>query len=622
MRKQQLAFVGMWIAALAAMGLLYVYEERGRAPGRTRSSDEAVIHDVDEGPTGEPREATLTEAAIPEGPPTEYRGDRRHTGRSPFVGPARPGVFWQTETEHHVVGQAVVDRDGNAYFGSRDHFFYSVSRTGGLRWRRDLGGDIYASPALDGQGHVYVGSDSNFFFCLDAATGEVVWDVRTEGDVDTAVAIGPDGTLVFASGEEVWAVAPDGTTRWRFHARIKIFSAPAIDDDGTVYVGAQDDHVYAIAPDGTMRWSFRLPDDVDSAVVIGDDGTLYFGCDDRRVYALDRNGHQRWVSDVGGYVRAPVALGADRDLIVPIFGPHARVASLDRTTGEERWSFAISPTEATDSGVGSGPVVDAEGNVYFGADDDFVYAIDRRGALRWVFQAGGNVDGDPVITPDGTLLVGADDHHMYALRADAIERGADAGVEMGPATQQVRQQNEEILRLLGTPASDARDEQLVAILTGLLDVDAMGGRALGSATLTAAQRTEFDGLLRRLVERNYRENLERLRDYRVTYSGQETTDDGVVVHASARSAGSSTEPAVEIDYAMHLVGSTWRAFDVVTDGASLVQNYQAQFNRIITRDGVDALLQRMRDRLARPEASGQVDPETPAEAPAAPSASP
>ena len=118
--------------------------------------------------------ATLTEAAIPEGPPTEYRGDRRHTGRSPFVGPSRPGVFWETETRHHVVGQAVVDRDGNAYFGSRDHFFYSVSRTGGLRWRRDLGGDIYASPALDGNGHVYIGSDSNFFFCLDAATGEVV----------------------------------------------------------------------------------------------------------------------------------------------------------------------------------------------------------------------------------------------------------------------------------------------------------------------------------------------------------------------------------------------------------------------------------------------------------------
>lgn len=433
MRKQHLAFAGMWIVAIAAMAFLYLREESGRAPRRTRSTDEALVIDVEsEHPEPSSLEPTAAQAAIPEQPPLSYRGDRRHTGQSPYAGPARPGVFWQLDTHHPVVSQPVVDRDGNAYVGSRDHVFYSISRTGGVRWRRDLGGDIYSTAALDDHGHVLVGSDADFFFCLDATDGEVLWDIHTDFDVDTGIAIGPDGTIYFGSGEELWAVDGEGHPRWRFRARVKIFSAPAVADDGTIYFGAQDDYFYALAPDGHLLWRVRSdrPDDNDSSAVVGDDGTIYFGSDDRRVYALDRNGHVLWRAEVGGYVRAPMALGRRSDLIVPIFGPHARVASLDRATGEQRWSFAAAASQATDSGVGSGPIVDRDGTIYFGADDDFVYAVDPDGGLRWVFHAGANVDGDPILTPDGALLIGSDDGNVYALRADAIPaqpRTHDAG---------------------------------------------------------------------------------------------------------------------------------------------------------------------------------------------------
>jgi phospholipid transport system substrate-binding protein len=191
---------------------------------------------------------------------------------------------------------------------------------------------------------------------------------------------------------------------------------------------------------------------------------------------------------------------------------------------------------------------------------------------------------------------------LLALPTLALAQG-------GPATRYVRQRNEEVDRLLATPASAARDQQITAILTDLLDFSELSRRALGShwATLTPAQQTEFSSLLQQLVERNYRENLERIRDYQVTYTGEETTADGVVVHMNARSRASRREPAVEIHYSMHLVGSAWRVYDVVTDGASLVRNYQQQFNRIITRDGFDALLTRMRDRLAHPEGAAHHD---------------
>jgi outer membrane protein assembly factor BamB len=236
------------------------------------------------------------------------------------------------------------------------------------------------------------------------------------GDVDTGIAFAPDGSLIFAAGEDVWSVGRDGTPRWRFHARIKIYSAPAIDDDGTVYVGAQDDFFYAIAPDGRLRWRVEIHDDVDSSPVIGDDGTIYFGSDNREVQALDRNGRELWRADVGGYVRAPLSLGRRGDVLVPVFGPTPRLVSLDARTGEERWSFSVDAGASSDLGVGTAPLVDVDGNIYFGADDGFIYAISADGALRWVHHTEDRVDSDPVLGLDGTLYVGSDDDHLYAIR--------------------------------------------------------------------------------------------------------------------------------------------------------------------------------------------------------------
>lgn len=416
MDRRKLALGGMWALALLGVGALYWTMERGGGDARRRDTSGVTTYDAEDAPLDEERPAAAM-APIVAGPPLESRGDRRHTGRSAFAGPATATVRNRFDTHANIAGAAVVDAEGNAYVGSLDHHVYAIGADGLERWNRDLGGPVYATPALDPEAHrLYVGSDSDFFFCLDANTGEVIWHLRTEGDVDTGVAFAPDGTLVFSAGEDVWKVARDGTPQWRFHARIKIYSAPAIDDDGTIYVGAQDDYFYAIAADGRLRWRVDIDDDIDSSPVIGDDGTIYFGSDSRRVHALDRNGHELWRAEVGGYVRAPLALGRRDDVIVPVFGPTPRLISLDARTGEERWSFAVDAGSSSDLGVGTAPQVDRDGNIYFGADDSFIYAVSADGALRWVHHTDDRVDSDPVLGVDGTLYVGSDDDHLYAIR--------------------------------------------------------------------------------------------------------------------------------------------------------------------------------------------------------------
>jgi outer membrane protein assembly factor BamB len=415
--RRKIALGGMWVLALAGVGALYWTVERGGGDARRRETDGAPTFDAEDEPLGEERAASSPMAPIPEGPPLETRGDRRHTGRTSVAGPSTATVRYRFDTHGNIAGAAVVDAAGNAYVGSLDHHVYAIGADGRERWNRDLGGPVYVTPALDpAENRLYVGADSDFFFCLDATTGEVIWHLRTEGDVDTGIAFAPDGSLIFAAGEDVWSVGRDGTPRWRFHARIKIYSAPAIDDDGTVYVGAQDDFFYAIAPDGRLRWRVEIHDDVDSSPVIGDDGTIYFGSDNREVQALDRNGRELWRADVGGYVRAPLSLGRRGDVLVPVFGPTPRLVSLDARTGEERWSFSVDAGASSDLGVGTAPLVDVDGNIYFGADDGFIYAISADGALRWVHHTEDRVDSDPVLGLDGTLYVGSDDDHLYAIR--------------------------------------------------------------------------------------------------------------------------------------------------------------------------------------------------------------
>ncbi|AKF08416.1 PQQ-binding-like beta-propeller repeat protein [Sandaracinus amylolyticus] len=410
--RRWLAFVGMWVAAIAAMVVIYVTQERAPDP-RARSADAAPVHDHQARAEGAITSAPPRPAEP--GPPRQFRSDRRHTARSAFAGPASAALAWEVETGGHVSAQPVVGEDGTIYVGSHDHHLYAITRDGRVRWRRDLGGPIYSTAAL-ADGRVYVGSDADRFFAIDATSGEIVWHLDTEDDADTGVAIAPDGTLVFGAGEDVFAVDREGTVRWRFRTGLKVFATPAIDEDGTVYVGSQDDHVYAIAPDGRMRWRFQTRDDVDGSPAIGDDGTIYAGSDDHRVYALHRDGTLRWSTDVDGDVRAPLGLG-EGVVYAGVFAPHPRVVALDAASGQERWSFAITAGESGGS-VSSGPLVDRDGNVYFGADDDFVYSLDPGGRLRWFFRAHGNVDGEPIITPEGLLIVGADDHRVRALRAE------------------------------------------------------------------------------------------------------------------------------------------------------------------------------------------------------------
>jgi phospholipid transport system substrate-binding protein len=151
-----------------------------------------------------------------------------------------------------------------------------------------------------------------------------------------------------------------------------------------------------------------------------------------------------------------------------------------------------------------------------------------------------------------------------------------------------------------TPSkAEARNLQLFKTLDELLDYNALSREALRDhwAGLSSTQQTEFVDLLKQLVERNYRKNLESTLDYDIRYLNQTAQSDETIVHTVARSKKNRRAPEIRIDYTLKKNQGAWRVVDVITDGVSLIRNYRNQFNRIINRDGWDELLKRMRKRI-------------------------
>lgn len=191
------------------------------------------------------------------------------------------------------------------------------------------------------------------------------------------------------------------------------------------------------------------------------------------------------------------------------------------------------------------------------------------------------------IAPLAALTVGIFAALPAAAQADAAQRFLE-------------QKHDAVERVMRRPANAQRDATLTRMLTELLDYEELSRRSLGShwEAQSAEGRAEFVDLLRQLVERNYRNNLQRTLSFEVRYEGAEARGEETLVRTRARDRNNRRAPAIAIDYLLKREGSAWRVVDLTVDeGLSMVQNYQRQFNRIIRREGWDGLMNRMRSRL-------------------------
>jgi len=183
-----------------------------------------------------------------------------------------------------------------------------------------------------------------------------------------------DEGVIYTCLEDLYAIHPNGTLKWKYDDWYGTVdhAAPAIDENGTVYVGVahnvfNSNDFYAFYPNGTVKWIYLVGDDVLSSPAIGDDGVIYFG-GGKNFYAVYPNGTLKWKYKAGDYF----------------------------------W--------------GSSPAIGLDGTVYCGAHDNYVYAwYPNNGTVKWKFNTGDWVHASPTIGDNGTVYIVGGDRNLYAL---------------------------------------------------------------------------------------------------------------------------------------------------------------------------------------------------------------
>jgi phospholipid transport system substrate-binding protein len=154
-----------------------------------------------------------------------------------------------------------------------------------------------------------------------------------------------------------------------------------------------------------------------------------------------------------------------------------------------------------------------------------------------------------------------------------------------------------------SPEAELERTEVRKLVGSFLDYAELAKRSLGKnwEKITAKQRDEFVDTLRQLVERSYLKQVHGSPNYNIKYDKEEKNGSEADVTATLNTVSRGKKTKVALEYKMLWKEGHWLVYDVITDEQSMLENYRAEFSKIINRDGFEALLKKMRKKLDEKE---------------------
>ena len=333
--------------------------------------------------------------------------------------PAAEGdTTWQLSLGSGIDSSPAIGPTGNIYVGCLDNNLYAISSSGSLRWTFTTQGEIHSSPAVGSDGTIYVGSnDSNLYAINSDGTRKWVFSAPL-GPISSSPAISSDGTLYVGSEDgRLYAVNSDGSSalgNWPFTADSAITSSPAVASDGTIYIGSKGGILYAITSTGSLSWDFSDSNNIGSiysSPAIDGDGTVIFGSNnstDSKVYAVKSNGSLKWSHLIGTSILSSPVIRQDGSVLIG--SGNGIFYALSQTDGSEVWTY-----NRDDKEIPSSALVSSDGIIYYGSNDEKVFALNSSGTLKWELMVTGLVSTSPAMGFGGNIYVGTESGYLYAI---------------------------------------------------------------------------------------------------------------------------------------------------------------------------------------------------------------
>ena len=139
-------------------------------------------------------------------------------------------------------------------------------------------------------------------------------------------------------------------------------------------------------------------------------------------------------------------------------------------------------------------------------------------------------------------------------------------------------------------------DRLRQIVYPLFDFNEMAMRSLGPnwRRLNPQQQKEFASTFTALLEKTYADQIDLYDGQQVVYAGESVDGDYARVDSRIIDKKGQT---YSVAYRLHKVDGKWRIYDVVAENISLVNNYRAQFNRVIAKSSFEELLKTMKQQV-------------------------
>ena len=152
------------------------------------------------------------------------------------------------------------------------------------------------------------------------------------------------------------------------------------------------------------------------------------------------------------------------------------------------------------------------------------------------------------------------------------------------------------LSLQGKGGKKAKKDKLWSIADAMFDYVELSRRTLGRhwEELSCAQQKEFARLFSRHLGNVYMDRILTYQDERIIFYRESMV---AKQRAEVRSRVVSESKEIPVHYRMVVKDGTWKVYDVVVEGVSLVRNYRSQFNKILQTKSPEALLEILRKKL-------------------------
>jgi phospholipid transport system substrate-binding protein len=131
------------------------------------------------------------------------------------------------------------------------------------------------------------------------------------------------------------------------------------------------------------------------------------------------------------------------------------------------------------------------------------------------------------------------------------------------------------------------------------DFDRISKLVLGKAwpAATKEEQEAFKKEFRTMLVKTYGSALLKFKDQTLNYKPTrfQPSDEEVLVKTEILKSGA---PPLPIDYMLEKDGDSWKVFDIIIEGVSLVTNFRGQFGNEIKQNGIASLISKLAEKNA------------------------